>query len=74
MLSLEDGAPDFATIDNAEMIAGVKDEYEGHASAFADATNVFDPHYRQSGLMLDEHAKALLSQEIEENRLLCINT
>ena len=43
MLSLEDGAPDFATIDNAEMIAGVKDEYEGHASAFADATNVFCP-------------------------------
>ena len=54
MLSLEDGAPDFASIDNAEMIAGVKDEYEGHASAFADATNVFVPLYRQSGLKHEE--------------------
>ena len=52
--SYEDGAPDFAAIDNDEMIAGVKDEYEGHASAFADATNVFVPLYRQSGLKHEE--------------------
>ena len=52
--SYEEGAPDFAPIDNAEMRAGVKDEYEGHASAFADATNVFVPLYRQSGLKHEE--------------------
>lgn len=48
--SFEDGAPDFATIDNAEMREGVKVEYRDHASAFAEATNVFLPYYRQSGL------------------------
>jgi hypothetical protein len=48
--SLEEGAPDYATLDNAEMLEGVKVEYRDHASAFADSTNVFLPYYRQSGL------------------------
>ena len=48
--SFEEGAPDFATIDNVEMREGVKVEYRDHASAFAEATNVFLPYYRQSGL------------------------
>ena len=50
MGSLEEGAPDYATIDNAEMLLGVKIECRDHASAFADSTNVFVPYYRQSGL------------------------
>ena len=50
MGSFEDGAPDFATIDNAEMQQGVDAEYKLHASTFADSTNVFVPYYRQSGL------------------------
>ncbi len=50
MGSFEEGAPDFATIDNAEMLEGAEIEYRDHASAFADATNVFMPYYRQSGL------------------------
>ena len=48
--SLEEGAPDFAEIDNAEMLAGVEGEYMGQASAYEDSTNVFVPLYRQSGL------------------------
>ena len=48
--SFEEGAPDLATIDNVEMREGVKVEYRDHASAFAEATNVFLPYYRQSGL------------------------
>ncbi len=48
--SFEDGAPDFATLDNVEMREGVAVEYRDHASAFAEATNVFLPYFRQSGL------------------------
>lgn len=48
--SLEEGAPDFATLDNAEMLAGVQVEYMAHATTFEDSTNVFVPYYRQSGL------------------------
>ena len=50
MGSLEEGAPDYATIDNAEMLEGAKIEYNEHASAFEESTNVFMPYYRQSGL------------------------
>ena len=50
MGSFEDGAPDYAAIDNAEMMQGVEIEYAAHASVFADATNVFVPYYRQCGL------------------------
>ena len=50
MGSFEEGAPDYATLDNEEMLAGVEVEYMLHASAFEDATNVFLPYYRQSGL------------------------
>ena len=48
--SFEEGAPDYATFDNEEMLEGVVVEYNCHATAFADATNVFVPYYRQSGL------------------------
>lgn len=50
MSSFEEGAPDYATIDNEEMLLGVENEYRDHASAFAECTNVFLPYYRQSGL------------------------
>jgi hypothetical protein len=48
--SFEDGAADYATLDNAEMLQGVPVEVMGHASAFAGSTNVFVPYYRQAGL------------------------
>ena len=48
--SFEEGAPDYATLDNEEMIEGVKIEYMIQASAFEDSTNVFVPYYRQAGM------------------------
>ncbi len=48
--SFEEGAPDYATLDNAEMLEGVKAEYIEHASTFEGTTNVFVPYYRQAGL------------------------
>jgi len=50
MSSFEEGASDYATLDNPEMLEGAKIEYRDHATAYADCTNVFAPYYRQSGL------------------------
>ena len=50
MGSLEDGAPEYATLNNDEMIKGAESEYIGHATAYADSTNVFMPYYRQAGM------------------------
>lgn len=48
--SLEEGAPDYASLDNEEMRQGVAAEYTAHTSTFEDSTNVFVPYYRQAGL------------------------
>ena len=48
--SMAEGAPDYADLDNEEMVVGAKGEYDLHASAFAESTNVFMPYYRQVGL------------------------
>ena len=48
--SFEEGAPDYATLDNLEMILGAMGEYVTNASAYEDSTNVFVPFYRQSGM------------------------
>ena len=50
MGSFEEGAPDYGSLDNEEMIQGMGEEYVGHAMTYADSTNVFAPYYRQSGL------------------------
>ena len=50
MGSLEEGAPEYASLDNAEMLEGVAMQYVLHASAFAESTNVFVPYYRQCGM------------------------
>lgn len=52
MGSLEEGAPEYASLDNAEMLEGAEIEYIGHATAYEDATNVFMPYYRQCGMPL----------------------
>lgn len=49
-LSHEKGAPDFASLDNPEMILGALGEYVTNASVFEDSTNVFSPYYRQAGI------------------------
>ena len=51
--SLEEGAPDYATIGNADVLANAPIEYEAHASVFEDSTNVFMPYYRQAGLKFE---------------------
>lgn len=54
--SYDEGAPDFASIDNEEMLQGIAAEYIGQASTFAQSTNVFVPLYRQAGLKKEVEA------------------
>ena len=48
--SFKDGAPDYATLDNPEMLAGVEAEYMTNASVYEESSNVFVPYYRQAGM------------------------
>lgn len=48
--SFDEGASDYAEVGNPEMKEKASFEYDAHASAFQDCTNVFVPFYRQSGL------------------------
>lgn len=50
MGSLIEGAPEYASLDNEEMLQGAAGEYLLHATVYADATNVFMPYYRQCGM------------------------
>ena len=49
MGSFEEGAPDFAALDNAEMLQRAETECKLHATAFEPSTNLFVPCYRQAG-------------------------
>ena len=49
-MGFNEGDPDYATLDNAEMIQGAKACYVLQASAYEDSTNVFMPYYRQAAL------------------------
>ena len=48
--SLQEGAPEYATLENAEMLQGVAEEYQLHATTFEASTNLFLPYYRQAGM------------------------
>jgi hypothetical protein len=48
--SFEEGAPNFAPLDNPEMILRANGEYETNASVFEESCNVFVPYYRQMGI------------------------
>jgi len=48
--SFKKGAPDYASLDNPEMIAGAQAEYMTNASVYESSTNVFVPYYRQAGM------------------------
>ena len=50
MGSMKEGVPDYATLENEEMLQGAEAEYMGHATVFGESTNVFMPYYRQCGL------------------------
>ena len=47
---VNEGDPDYATLDNAEMLDGVKVEHAIKSSVFEESTNLFAPYYRQTGL------------------------
>jgi len=44
--------PDYATLDNAEMLDGIKVEHAIKSSVFEEATNLFIPLYRQASMRL----------------------
>ena len=48
--SIAEGAPEYASLDNREMLDGAETEYLGHATTYEEATNVFMPYYRQCGM------------------------
>ena len=48
--SFEEGAPDYAALDNPEMMLGALGEYVTNASVYEESTNVFVPYYRQAGM------------------------
>lgn len=50
-MAANEGDPDYAPLDNAEMREGVKTNYPILASVYEDSTNVFMPYYRQAGMM-----------------------
>ena len=50
-MASNEGDPDYAPLDNAEMLEGVKTNYPILASVYEDSTNVFMPYYRQAGMM-----------------------
>jgi len=50
-LATNETDPDYATLDNAEMLDGVKNvDHRFLASVYEDSTNVFIPYYRQASL------------------------
>jgi len=49
-MGANEGDPDYATLDNREMLDGLKIEHAIKSSAFEEATNLFIPLYRQAGM------------------------
>ncbi|MGX8703481.1 MAG: DUF3089 domain-containing protein [bacterium] len=49
-LAENESDPDYATLDNPDMRAGVQFDHLVLASAYEDATNLFIPYYRQASL------------------------
>ena len=49
-MGLGENDPEYAALDNAEMLKGVENQYMLQASAYEDSSNVFVPYYRQAGM------------------------
>ena len=56
--SFHEGAPDYATLDNPEMVELAQGECMFYASVYEDSTNVFAPYYRQAGMRYAGEAAA----------------
>ena len=51
-----EGDPDYASLDNPDMVEGVKNIHIIMASAFEESTNLFMPYYRQASAMAMKRA------------------
>ena len=51
-----EGDPDYAPLDNEEMLIGVEVKHAMKMSAFEDSTNVFAPYYRQASMKYEGDA------------------
>ncbi|MBQ8714494.1 MAG: DUF3089 domain-containing protein [Prevotella sp.] len=51
-----EGDPDYASLDNPDMVEGVKNDHIIMASAFEESTNLFIPYYRQASAMAMKNA------------------
>ena len=49
-MAMNEGDPDFAPLDNPDMLEGVKFDHFALASVYEDCTNLFIPYYRQAGM------------------------
>ena len=59
-MGTNEGDPDYATLDNAEMLNGIKIEHAIKSSVFEESTNLFIPIYRQSSL---KHASDVFQKD-----------
>ncbi|MBR4196334.1 MAG: DUF3089 domain-containing protein [Synergistaceae bacterium] len=50
--SLKEDSPEYAPLDNEEMLARFPEEYSAHATVFEECTNIFMPYYRQAGMIV----------------------
>ena len=51
-MGLDEGLPDYAALDNEEMLQGVERQYLMQATAHEECSNVFVPYYRQASMKL----------------------
>ena len=49
-MAANEGDPDFAPLDNPEMLEGVEFDHLALSSVYEDSTNLFMPYYRQAGM------------------------
>ncbi|MBQ9419863.1 MAG: DUF3089 domain-containing protein, partial [Synergistaceae bacterium] len=49
-MGFNEGDPDYAALDNPEVLGNIEVLYLSQASVYAETTNVFMPYYRQAGM------------------------
>ena len=59
-MGANEGDPDYATLDNKEMLAGINVEHAIKSSVFEESTNLFIPLYRQSSM---KHAAEVFQKD-----------
>jgi len=59
-MGANEGDPDYATLDNKEMLDGIGIEHAIKSSVFEESTNLFIPYYRQSSM---KHAAEVFQKD-----------